>query len=121
MNFAQEMSPHVGSHDGAGASDRDLLYRFGSRPRATVPYPFSTRQYARLLILRSRIQAGLFGSGDLSARLHSARVSLPVQARARDYKQSDSGMRKAPWAIIATFKKRTRSNANACCAPAVEK
>ena len=67
MNFAQQMTPHVGSHDGAGASDRDLPYHFGSRPRATMPYPFSTRQYARLLILRSRTQAGLFGSNDLSA------------------------------------------------------
>ena len=43
-----------GSLDGDGAGDHDLPYRFGWQPRASVPYPFNTRQYARLLILRSR-------------------------------------------------------------------
>jgi hypothetical protein len=49
----------TGSLDGAGASDSDVPYGFGLRPRAEVPFPFSTRQYARLLILRSRVRAGL--------------------------------------------------------------
>ena len=48
-----------GSLDGAGAGDHDQLYRFGWRPRASVPYPFNTRQYARLLILRSRVRGQL--------------------------------------------------------------
>jgi hypothetical protein len=46
----------LGSLDEDGAGDHDQPYRFGWRPRASVPYPFNTRQYARLLILRSRVQ-----------------------------------------------------------------
>ena len=49
----------IGSHDGTGCGDHDVPYRFGRRPRAEIPVPFSTRQYARLLVLRSRIQGGL--------------------------------------------------------------
>ena len=49
----------TGTRDGDGAGDHDLPYRFGRRPRAAAPYPFSTRQYMRLLVLRSRVQAGL--------------------------------------------------------------
>ena len=45
------------SLDGVGAGDHDQPYRFGWRPSAGVPFPFNTRQYARLLILRSRYQA----------------------------------------------------------------
>jgi hypothetical protein len=45
----------VGTQDGQGAGDHDQPYRFGWRPRASVPYPFNTRQYARLLVLRSRL------------------------------------------------------------------
>jgi hypothetical protein len=55
----------VGSRDGIGAADHDQPYRFGCRPRAAVPYPFSTRQYARLLVLRGRVQDGLHGAGDI--------------------------------------------------------
>jgi hypothetical protein len=53
-----------GSHDGSGAGDHDRPYVFGRRPRAGTPYPFSTLQYARLLVLRSRIDADLFGCDD---------------------------------------------------------
>jgi hypothetical protein len=45
-----------GSHDGTGAGDHDVPYRFGRRPRADAPYPFSTRQFARLLIQRARFR-----------------------------------------------------------------
>ena len=57
MNSNEELTSDgiVGSLDGLGAGDHDQPYRFGWRPRASVPYPFSTRQYARLL-LRSRVQ-----------------------------------------------------------------
>jgi hypothetical protein len=48
-----------GSLDGRGAGDHDLPYRFGRAPRADAPYPFSTRQFARLLVLRSRVWDGL--------------------------------------------------------------
>ena len=54
----------VGSHDGLGAGDNDQPYRFGRRPHGSAPYPFSTRQYVRLLVLRGRIQDGLIGSDD---------------------------------------------------------
>jgi hypothetical protein len=56
-----------GTLDGTGAGDHDLPYRLGRRPRTEAPYPFSTRQYARLLSLRSRVQAGLFGADDVCA------------------------------------------------------
>jgi hypothetical protein len=50
-----------GTKDGEGAGDHDRPYRFGRRPTSLAPYPFSTRQYARLLVLRSRVRAGLAG------------------------------------------------------------
>jgi hypothetical protein len=58
---------HHGSQDGQGAGDHDQPYRFGWRPRASVPYPFNTRQYARLLVLRSRLGERLPGEDDLGA------------------------------------------------------
>lgn len=68
MTFSQQQtadSSH-GSLDGHGAADHDEPYRFGSRPRASVPYPFNTRQYVRLLILRSRLKDHL-GEADQNA------------------------------------------------------
>ncbi len=44
-----------GTKDGAGAGDHDEPYRFGRRPHAVAPWPFSERQYARLLVLRGRL------------------------------------------------------------------
>ena len=64
---AQQTAPIHGSHDGTGAGDHDVPYHFRWRPRASAPFPFSTQQYARLLVLRSRVQAGLTGTGDLYA------------------------------------------------------
>ena len=52
----QNLPDSPGSLDGDGAGDHDQPYRIGSRPRASAPYPFSTREYARLLVLRSRLQ-----------------------------------------------------------------
>ena len=60
MTLPQPNEPIEGSthsFDGGGAGDHDQPYRFGWRPSAGVPFPFNTRQYARLLILRSRYQA----------------------------------------------------------------
>ena len=54
----------LGSLDGEGAGDHDQPYRFGWRSRASVPYPFNTRQYARLLVFRSRLQDQLAGDGE---------------------------------------------------------
>jgi len=53
----------LGSLDGEGAGDHDQPYRFGWRPRTSVPYPFSTRQFARLLVFRSRLQDRLAQDG----------------------------------------------------------
>jgi hypothetical protein len=55
-----------GSLDGSGAADHDQPYRFGWKPSANVPYPFNTRQYSRLLVLRGRIQDGACGADDVS-------------------------------------------------------
>ena len=57
MGFSdQTIFGRAGSLDGDGAGDHDQPYRFGWRPRASVPFPFNTREYARLLVFRSRVQ-----------------------------------------------------------------
>ena len=38
---------------------------FWRRPNALAPFPFTTREFARLLVLRSRVDAGLCGVDDL--------------------------------------------------------
>jgi hypothetical protein len=54
------MNQRVGeSRDGVGAGDRDIPYVFGRLPRAADPFPFSTREFARLMIMRSRMSNGL--------------------------------------------------------------
>jgi hypothetical protein len=64
--ISQPHQLHRESLDGSGAGDHDQPYCFGSaKPSANVPYPFNTRQYARLLVLRSRVQAGQFGADDV--------------------------------------------------------
>ena len=47
------------SLDGSGAGDHDIPYVFDRLPRAAAPFPFSTREFARLMVLRSRARAGL--------------------------------------------------------------
>ena len=44
----------AGSKDGSGASDHDQPYVFGRSPRAVAPWPFTERQFARLLLVRGR-------------------------------------------------------------------
>jgi hypothetical protein len=44
------------SMDGRRPGDHDMPYRFGLRPTAKAPFPFRELQYARLLILRGRVQ-----------------------------------------------------------------
>ena len=36
--------------------DHDMPYRFGLRPTVRAPFPFKERQFARLLVLRGRVQ-----------------------------------------------------------------
>jgi hypothetical protein len=62
----ESATPVPESLDGTGAGDHDQPYRFGWRPRTSVPFPFATREYARLLLLRSRVQAGLVGADDVA-------------------------------------------------------
>lgn len=71
MTPSQPHQPGVslgGTLDGSGAADHDQVYHFGRRPHSAVPHPFSTRQYARLLVLRSRVQAGVFEPDDVTAQ-----------------------------------------------------
>lgn len=49
-----------GSRDGLGAGDHDEPYRFGPRPTAASTYPFSSLQFAHLLVLRGRVWDGEF-------------------------------------------------------------
>ena len=58
-------NPGIGAFDGDGWGDYDQPYRFGWRPTASAPNPFNTRQYARLLVLRSRVHDHLGASLEL--------------------------------------------------------
>ena len=53
--FVAAVTPNPGSKDGEGAGDRDRPY--ASRELSVEsPFPFTTRQYARLLVLRGRVR-----------------------------------------------------------------
>ena len=51
------------SRDGIGAGDHDVPYVFGRLPKAAAPFPFSLREFARLMVVRSRVRDGLL-AGD---------------------------------------------------------
>lgn len=56
MTFSEAIrARRGGSRDGAGAGDHDKPYTFGHRPTVAAPFPFSTRELARLLVLRSQL------------------------------------------------------------------
>ena len=48
---------NAGSFDGQGGGDHDKPYAFGRVPNSAAPFPFTTREFARLLIVRGRVQA----------------------------------------------------------------
>ncbi|HEY7063343.1 MAG TPA: hypothetical protein VII06_17830 [Chloroflexota bacterium] len=50
----------TGSLDGLGAADHDVPFEFGCRPSSRWTYPFTARQYCRLLMLRGRLQDGAY-------------------------------------------------------------
>ncbi len=54
----------LGTHDGSGAADHDVPFEFGRMPSAKAPFPFTTREYVRLLILRSRVHASAVSAAD---------------------------------------------------------
>ena len=65
QQFPTQQLTRPGTRDGSGADDHDQPYRFGWTPRASVPYPFNTRQYSRLLILRGLVRDGVLGADDV--------------------------------------------------------
>ena len=69
MSAQQPASSLSGSLDGTGAGDHDQAYTFGRRPCLEAPFPFSTRAYARLLVLRSRLEAVGHTADDLPTPL----------------------------------------------------
>jgi hypothetical protein len=66
----------IGSLDGIGAGDHDEPYRFGRHPHALATFPFNLRQFARLLVLRGRVQDGDFADDGAPAP-RSLRSPLP--------------------------------------------
>ena len=66
MNTSQQSQESTGSNDASEQNSYDEEYCFGRIPRVSAPCPFSTHQFARLLVLRSRIQAGVFAADDLA-------------------------------------------------------
>jgi len=67
MNSSQQSHTSLSSAEGSRFTTYDEEYRFGRRPRTIAPFPFTTHEFARLLVLRSRVCAGLFAADDLAA------------------------------------------------------
>ena len=91
---------HSGSRDGAGAGDHDEPYTFGHRPTVSVPFPFSTRELARLLILRVQLaQRGGDGSvvGTMNQVLAAGADQYPSPAEpGLSWRPWTAGSRKLP-------------------------
>jgi hypothetical protein len=49
----------TGLTSASSVTDFDLPYQFGRRPHARAPFPFTERQFARLMSLRGRAQDAL--------------------------------------------------------------
>jgi hypothetical protein len=54
---AAPINPVNRVHDIIAAASYDEEYRFGRKPNSRAPFPFTEREFARLLIVRSRIQS----------------------------------------------------------------
>lgn len=67
MNASQHPQQSAPADNTSESTDYDEQYEFGRMPRVIAPGRFSTREFARLLVLRSRIQAGQFATDDLAA------------------------------------------------------
>jgi hypothetical protein len=67
----------LGSKDGRGCGDHDEPYKFGRRPRAIAPFPFTPSQYARVLVLRGCVTDGLLGDDDLDTPSQPTRPDQP--------------------------------------------
>jgi hypothetical protein len=53
----QQPRPHESFDNNGVPADNDQPYRWGRLPRALSTWPFTERQFARLLILRGRVRA----------------------------------------------------------------
>jgi len=65
MDAIKPVSQAIGSD--STAVDYDEPYRFGRRPNSRAPYPFTERQFARLLIVRGRLQSSPSAEDQLAA------------------------------------------------------
>lgn len=81
MNLPQVPTCAKESLDGTGAGDHDEPYELGRLPRSVAPFPFSMHQYARLLVLRSRVQDGAYPEDDRQSRSSSQSVPLHLPFR----------------------------------------
>jgi hypothetical protein len=93
----------MGSKDGLGSGDHDQAYMFGRRPRAIAPFPFTPRQFGRLLALRGRIADGLIGSDDLDAAEDSLAEALQAHGGVAEALQARDGLAEALQAQHDTF------------------
>ena len=66
METSRQSHQYATSEETSFLDNYDEEYRFGRTPRVSAPCPFSTHQFARLLVLRSRVRSGLFGADDLA-------------------------------------------------------
>ena len=65
MDAADPTPSH--NHLTSDAPGYDAPYHFGRRPTARAPFPFTERQFARLLIVRGRVQAAPSAWDDVEA------------------------------------------------------
>jgi hypothetical protein len=70
------------SLDGTGAGDHDVPFTFGRLPRTVAPFPFSTHEFARLLVARGRLRADLAGADALRLRVARPSVSRSTSREA---------------------------------------
>jgi hypothetical protein len=76
-----EECPEYGTKDGTGAGDRDQPYVFGRKPRVVAPFPFTSLEFGRLLLLRGQVQ-----DAHLTARARTRRSPgepIPLAATRR--------------------------------------
>jgi hypothetical protein len=69
----------IGTKDGQGCADNDQPYRFGRRPTSAATFPFTSRQFARLLSLRGRVADGLTGTDDREWTATRASLEKPIK------------------------------------------
>jgi hypothetical protein len=74
----EEDKPTTGTKDGTGYADHDQPYRWGRTPTVHWPFPFTPRQFANLLILKSKVDELKRYAG--AVRAETAAKSMPQWA-----------------------------------------